>query len=137
MELGVVVLIIGILASIGVPYYMKTVENSKADGAAATTNMVASANRMYFLDNNAYAPGAISSSHPLVVRRYLADQNWACAAYNYSADNSGGASATRNCSPPSGCNAATCNPTYGGWGYIVSNTGVCSAIGGAPSCPVF
>jgi prepilin-type N-terminal cleavage/methylation domain-containing protein len=57
IELIVVVLIIGILASMGMPYYFKTVETSKATDAVAIGHLLGNANRMYLIDNPPPAPG--------------------------------------------------------------------------------
>ncbi|MEM4368678.1 MAG: prepilin-type N-terminal cleavage/methylation domain-containing protein, partial [Candidatus Anstonellales archaeon] len=62
MELLIVIMIVGILATIAMPLYKKTVESSKATNALSIANMIANANRMYQLDNNAYVSGVIDNS---------------------------------------------------------------------------
>ena len=96
VELIIVILIVGILAAFGIPQYLRTVETSKAEDAAATMNMVAVANRMFKLDHGVYVPqgsvtnacntGSCSSGSPynicdLVRCRYLAAQEWDSKPY--------------------------------------------------------
>ena len=110
IELVVVILIIGILASFAVPQYLRTVEGSKADDAVATVNMIGTTNKMFALDHAGYyvsgqftaACGAppvptycdqmgVGQTYPppytnpcvLVWCRYLADQDWANKPYTF------------------------------------------------------
>lgn len=52
IELMVVVLIIGILAAFGLPQYLKSIENSKADDAVALVQMAGTTHRMLALDHS-------------------------------------------------------------------------------------
>lgn len=54
IELLVVVLIIGILAAIALPQYMKAVEKSRASEAIGLIQTVARAEKLYKLSNNLY-----------------------------------------------------------------------------------
>lgn len=119
IELVVTVLIIGILTSIAVPQYLKTVETGKADDAVATANMIGTTNKMYALDHGgSYVEGAFpitantacgttvtcgagacASAPPapatnaccLVACKYLADQDWGDRPYTFNAcDATGG-----------------------------------------------
>ena len=63
IELMVVILIIGILAAIGYPQYLKTVETSKANDSVALVTMAGNANRMYAVDHNGgYLSGTITNA---------------------------------------------------------------------------
>ncbi len=142
VELLIVVLIIGILATISIPYYRKTVETSKATDALAILNTIANANKMYALDNNNYATGRLDNNHILVQRKYITEHNW--NAYQWilcACDPSGG-----NCGGcGGGCagggliacgyNNTTVNP-YNTWRYSIDVNGVCQKAGsGTPDCP--
>lgn len=155
IELMVVVIILGILTSIGVPYYVKTVESSKALDAVAMANMISSATRMLMADNPSltYNGGLLTHSGTcqtapcstggtrdacdLVRCRYLAAQNWDDLPYTY-----------RSCNPTSGAGGSGCSAgltasarrragTYSAWGYTISSIGACNPVGGAPTCPSF
>lgn len=54
IELLVVVLIIGILAAIALPQYMKAVEKSRAAEAISSLGQLATAERVYEMGNNAF-----------------------------------------------------------------------------------
>jgi prepilin-type N-terminal cleavage/methylation domain-containing protein len=63
IELVVTILIIGVLTSIAVPQYMRTVETGKADDAVATMNMIGTTNKMFALDhNNLYVSGVFPAT---------------------------------------------------------------------------
>lgn len=102
VEIVIVILIIGILAALAVPYYVKTVESAKLDKAANLMAMVATANRIYAMDhNNAFTAGTITNScnaggcprasvsDPcnLVACKYLAGQDWNAQSYFIAAGN--------------------------------------------------
>ena len=147
IELMVVVLIIGILAAIAVPSYMKAIENSKADDAVAMMQMVATANRMYKLDHGGtYTTGTIDANcNPnvttacpvaagggdrcnLVTCKYLAAQNWTGKAYTITAGNG------TTCSSYSGVACVKRKAgTYVAWYYTINESGVITAGGGAPT----
>ena len=55
IELLVVVLIIGILAAVAVPQYQKAVERSRIISALPLLKAVYSAQKVYYLENGAYA----------------------------------------------------------------------------------
>jgi prepilin-type N-terminal cleavage/methylation domain-containing protein len=56
VELAIVAVIIGILASMGIPSFHRALEQSRADLAAANLWSVWSAQRLYWLDHRTYAP---------------------------------------------------------------------------------
>ena len=108
VELMVVVVILGALASIGMPYYFKTIETSKANDAIAIGHLLGNSNRMWNLDKGGanFATGQITDAcnagvcpvNPpntacnLVRCTYVARQNWqqsGDAAYLYYACNPG------------------------------------------------
>ena len=158
IEMIVVVLIIGILASIAIPQYMKTVEASRARSAMGITHLIGIANRMYEVDRLDYVNGRqtgtcndggacnpITNRCNLVRCKYLAEQDWLGAVYDFYAcdpDTGGGggyctepnsvASCRRKGAPPPGKAA--------GWGYSFQVDGSCTEHDGtgswlAPRCP--
>jgi prepilin-type N-terminal cleavage/methylation domain-containing protein len=155
LELIVVILIIGILAAFAVPQYMKSLENNKADDAAALINMVATTNRMYALDHGGtYTVGTLTSacasqtSCPasggaadpcsLVSCKYLAATDFDKKPYVIAAGNKA------NCLSWAGsivaCGArrttgfnSTAQAPYSSWGYTVDDGGVVTNQGGAPA----
>lgn len=154
IELMVVVMIIGILASIGIPYYKKTIETSKATDALTLANMIANANKMNFLDTGSYANGTIddtcntatcsslgnTSPCRLVACNYISKNQWSSSKYNFYA-----------CDPTSGAGGAECcvggvaactnrkneGTTYDNWGYRITEAGECKDAPDAttPDCP--
>lgn len=145
IEMMVVVLIMGILASIGIPQYLKTVETSKATDAVAVGQMLANGYRMFQIDNPGVALSgqidntcnnagscspADTSSCRLVRCSYVAQQQWSAGSYKYFVGGSCGGNAS--CVSRNGGSAP-----YSGWGYNFSTSGACSVVGGAPSCPKF
>lgn len=54
VELLIVVIIIGILASIGVPQYMKTIEKARGGEAWAGIQQVQSGEKIYYAENGFY-----------------------------------------------------------------------------------
>ncbi|MDA8244697.1 MAG: prepilin-type N-terminal cleavage/methylation domain-containing protein [Elusimicrobia bacterium] len=147
IELVVVVMIMGILASIGVPYYYKTVETSKATDSVAIGHMLANAYRMFQLDNpstnlsgqvtNTCNGGSCStgdtSACRLVRCNYIARQDWGASAYNFFVG-SGNCGGTNLACTRRGSGASA---NYSGWGYNFTNTGGCSPLGSSPDCPKF
>lgn len=152
IELLVVVVILGILASVGVPKYIKTVEVSKANNAMGILTMISNAERMCRLDHPS-ATGAegyptkcgtwvpLSDTHPLVVNKYIANQNWAGAPYSYYVCPGCWFSAW---APRKSVNPAPQSTTvpapYNSWSYIISPSGACtiwSGAGSAPECSTF
>jgi prepilin-type N-terminal cleavage/methylation domain-containing protein len=141
IELVVVTLIMGILASMSMPYYHKTVETSKATDAVAIGHLLISAYRIFQVDNpgvslngsitdscnnlNACSTGDTSACR-LVRCNYVARQDRANPSYTYTLS-AGGVSVVR--SGGSG--------DYATWGYDFNMIGVCTPIGTAPGCPKF
>lgn len=151
VELMVVVIIMGILASMSVPYYYKTIETTKAGDSVAMGHLLGSAYRMFAIDNpgvniagqvtntcNDTSPGACSTGDAsgcrLVRCRYVATQDWNNSSYNFFVG-------------PGSCGAgvAACvrrgpgaSSPYSGWGYNFTTDGACQEVGaGVPSCPKF
>lgn len=148
IELMVVVVIIGTLATMAVPYYYKTIETSKATDALAIGHMLGNANRMYVLDNpgspvsgqltnscNSVACAGASGACRLVACSYVAQQDWDSSDYGIYACNGGNGGGY--CAGNVMASVKRKTGTYANWGYRFYNTGVCEAVGGAPSCPKF
>lgn len=160
MELLVTVLIVGILAAFAVPQYMKSLETTKADDAAALVKMAGTANRMYALDHNGvWANGTIdntcnsgactggSGGCELVRCKYLAAQNWDQKAYVLTANN-GAAAASATCggvtfassaqwaacvTRRTGAAPGTDTAPYNAWGYAADVNGVLVIRTGTPT----
>lgn len=157
IELVVVVLIIGILAAFAVPQYMKSIENNKAEDAAAMVNMVATTNRMYALDHggnytigtitnacNAQtscpASGGVTDPCSLVSCKYLAQADWNSKPYVIAAGNNASCSAASTSGAAVGCGGrrtagtnSTNRAPYNTWGYLVNAAGTITTAGGAPT----
>lgn len=143
IELMVVVIIMGILASMSIPYYSKTVETSRATDAVALGVLLASGYRMYLIDNpGASISGAITNSCnglscasasgacKIVACKYVAEQDWQKSSYSYSVGCSGSIAACVSRVGGSG--------VYASWGYNFSMSGGCSEYTtDTPSCPKF
>lgn len=151
IELMVVVVIIGILASMSVPYYYKTIETTKAGDSVAVGHMLGNAYRMFAVDNpgvniagqvtntcnntGAGACNTADTSGCRVIRcKYVATQDWDSGTYNFFIG-------------PGSCGAgiAACvrrkpgaASPYSGWGYNFTTDGGCQTVGsGVPDCPKF
>jgi prepilin-type N-terminal cleavage/methylation domain-containing protein len=156
IELVVVTLIMGILTSMAVPYYFKTVETSKATDSVALGHMIANSNRMYRLDNptnlisgqitnscNSQTNcAAASGACKLLACGYVAQQDWQNSSYDFYVCN-GGAGGT--CCSSSGTEiGVSCTKrksgaaaNYAGWGYVFYSSGRCAKLSTAPDCPKF
>jgi len=86
IEILIVVLIIGVLASVGVPQYLKTVQTSRVTDGLGLMMMIGASQRICVMDN----PGNINAQCPaeqyfgntapnLVKKHYLAMQKWSVA----------------------------------------------------------
>jgi prepilin-type N-terminal cleavage/methylation domain-containing protein len=156
IELVVVVMILGILASMGVPYYYKSIETTRAGDAVALGHLLGNANRMYALDNaNTYASGAVtntcngstcataSGACKLVACGYVTQQDWSNSSYDFYACNgaAGGAYCANSGSELGVSYAfrkAGASTPYSTWGYRFYNSGRCEALGTTPPpCPKF
>lgn len=165
IELVVVVMIMGILASLAMPYYYKTMETSKANDSLAIGHLLGNANRMYLLDNpppqvspnppspisgqitngcNGLTCGAATGGCRLVACSYVAQQDWDNGSYNFyvcDGGNGGGCcgnSATGATGVACASRKAGASSPYSGWGYRFFNDGSCKEFGtNAPSCPKF
>ncbi|MBI4351909.1 MAG: prepilin-type N-terminal cleavage/methylation domain-containing protein [Elusimicrobia bacterium] len=145
IELMVVVIIMGILASMSIPYYHKTVETSRATDAVALGNLLAAGYRMYLIDNpgtslsgsitnscNGLACASASGACRIVACKYVAEQDWTNASYSYSIGGSCGGGIAACVSRTGGSGA------YASWGYNFNLSGGCSAYtADTPACPRF
>lgn len=162
VELLVVITIIGVLALVAVPSYLKSIETSRADDAVAVSNMLAAANRMFYLDHvSTYTTGTLSTtatgcnagdscptSGPytacaLVACKYLAAQDWTSKHYTFAtADGTAGGCQSMSGSyvacakrKTSGTNSTSISP-YNTWAYGVQSNGVIATEGTSTPTPV-
>jgi prepilin-type N-terminal cleavage/methylation domain-containing protein len=156
IELLVVVLIIGILAAVGVPSYMKSVETTKADDAVALVNMIGTTNKMFALDhagnyvvgtfptsaNTGCGTGACPAGTPytnacnLVWCKYLADQNFGSKPYTFNACDPAGA-ACGSSGVQAVADAKRKAGAYSAWGYYVNSQGVITGYGASVPAPTY
>ena len=84
IELLVVVLIIGILAAIALPQYTKAVERSRMAEAMQLLGDLATAESIYFMQNNAFkdelTAGAANDIGDITLAIPAADANWSVTA---------------------------------------------------------
>lgn len=85
IELMVVVIIIGILASISIPSFNKSMENARAKEAHTTLELIYNAEKVYRLDKKAYciAPSATSPNWANFFNPYIENPNLNSEYYNY------------------------------------------------------
>ena len=79
VELMIVVIIVGILASIAIPGYQKTIEKGYGDKAKVILQAIYTAEKLYRLDYNTYCN--LSS---LINNKYIENPNTAGAKFVYS-----------------------------------------------------
>ena len=150
VELMVVVMIVGILAALAIPKYLKSVEMTKADSGAAQLKMVGAAARMYAIDHSGnYATGAQitttcnsatctagkGGSYPacdLVACKYLPFNDYSNMAWQVAT--AGNGTSPGSC-PLTGAGSATnlvacavrgsaASAPYNSWGYTMDVNGV-------------
>ena len=146
-ELVSVVLILGILGSIAIPKYMKTMENSKASAGISTGYMIYSANAVYEIDHptallsgnitNTCNSGACNTADlsgcRLVRCKYMAADSWDTKPYIYTVGAAGGIMNVTAARRTSGASGTSTTP-YSTWGYTFQAS-ACAPLNGAPDCP--
>jgi Tfp pilus assembly protein PilE len=144
VELMVVVIIVGIMAAVAIPKYLKSVEMSKADSGSSQMKMVGAANRMYAIDHSGlYVSGIIntacntwnggtckgdgSSPCDLVACKYLPANDYTNMAYQVAAGANaacalGGGGGTVACALRNSSQSPSA--PYNAWGYTMDVNGV-------------
>ncbi len=56
IEMLIAIVVLGVLLSLGIPRFQQSLEQSRADVAGASLRSIWSAQRLYWLENRAYAP---------------------------------------------------------------------------------
>jgi type II secretory pathway pseudopilin PulG len=154
MELFVVCVLIGILASIGIPQYLRTVETGNAQSATAILRSIGTANRMFALDHNgAYANTGILTNScnsgtcdgsfgpcQLVRCKYLAGHEWDNGKWTFRTANPADATACTPGVPGSGQYVSCANRNggsmpYSAWAYGMNVNGIVVAGATTPAAP--
>ncbi len=145
IELLVVILIVGILAAIGYPSYIRSMETSKANDAVGYLTMAGNADRMYAVDHNgSYVPsGTITdtcdsgatcpqgNSCDLVYCGYMPADNYSEKPYTINIQSC----TTPPCSPLvtvtrcTGSSPCTNTSPYTTWGYNIDSNGNVTTVG--------
>lgn len=105
IELIIVVIVIGILATVAVPQYLKAVERAKGGKARHALGVIAQAEKMYRADNDTYITAAAAGLNA-AMGSYVemadidGDGDWACGA----AMGGGGATFIATCTRSAGPN---------------------------------
>ncbi len=126
LELIVVVIIIGILASLGLPQFFKTAEKGRAAEATSLMSTLRSAQVRYYAQNSAFATAVANLDVDYTTPRYftITLQNPAYAEANVIV------TAARNASQvPSGFSGYSLTIAIGGSIACSGNTAACSSLG--------
>lgn len=87
IELMVVIIIIGILASITIPSFNKTIDNAREREARTTLQLIYNAENVYRLDKKLYAQvNDISNAEWAKLASYIENPNNTAKYYNYKID---------------------------------------------------
>lgn len=125
IELMVVIIIIGILAGVAIPQFLKTLESSKATDAAGKMALIANANRTFHLDHSGQYAGVGTQQLTSNCNNY--DTTWCSSNCNGS-------------SPPSCCLTACRYMSTNDWDtmpykyFVLNQAGSCPAGGGFQAC---
>ena len=141
IEMLVVVLIIGILATLGLPQFFKSMEIAKADDALGTIQSIAAANKQFYIDHQVYVQNDMpltscnsaassvdscngSTACDLMYCGYLARQDLSTKPYNFYAGacGSGGVNAIAACAARR-TDLSSVSPPYSTWGYTMTTMG--------------
>ncbi len=101
IELLVVVLIIGILSSVALPQYQKSVDRAKGVEALTAAKAIADAENIYYLENGSYDPSISRRDFSLFSIDLPELKNWDIGT-------AGGEHGTCDCEFVSGCSDSKC-----------------------------
>ena len=152
IELLVVILIVGILAAIGYPSYLRSMETSKANDSVGYLTMAGNADRMYAVDHNgAYVPaGQITDSCDsgatcpqgnacdLVYCGYMPTDNYSEKPYTINIGNCATGAYCKSVATVNRCvGSSPCTNTspYTSWGYNIDSNGVVTALNSSTPLP--
>ncbi len=85
IELIVVIIVIGILATAAVPQYLKATEKARVAKAKSNLALIAHGEAMYYADNDTYIAGATSAAVVTALQNYVelgalnSDGDWSYA----------------------------------------------------------
>ncbi len=115
IELMVVVIIVGILASVAVPIYRANIKKAMASEGAALLGAVLTAQRIYYAENNAYTSTKSALGVDTAGNKYFTDYSITSAdASGFTATTSGTGSASGVTVTMTYTNAAGATISYSG-----------------------
>ncbi|HEY1602004.1 MAG TPA: type IV pilin protein [Pirellulales bacterium] len=126
IEIVMVTVIIGILASLTVPSFHQALEQSRADIASANLRAIWSAQRLYWLENRTYAVDLATLQSLDLLDSSISDQNFYTYEVDYATSTTFSASAMRVANQT--WNGAFCIDQSGSMSGVLSGSGVTNIV---------